>query len=225
MDGPNRMVLVTGSSGRILGRMQAGTETASPCPALALSCLADGREWGELGMLLPVISMQPHGFTPAHGDHRSSGGQGRKPMGQHEWTQRGDPACPLLWSIIQEGASILAAPWEQAGPARCPRLASGPFSLCTDPPQSSSRPRTSAHQGGDKRHEAQLGASCTLMLIPASLGMAGCPPEPSLSPWKPLPCHSPSCRTIPSLQHSGSCCPTKATHWRPLAPALPHSTP
>lgn len=145
-------------------------------------------------------------------------------MEQREWTQRGDPACPLLWSVIQEGVSILAAPWEQ-GPAQCPSLASSPFYLCTDPPQSSSRPRTAAHQGGDKRHEAQPRASCTLTLIPVSFGMAGCPPEPSLLQWKPLPCHSPSCRTIPSLHDTGSCCPTKATHWRPLAPALPHSRP
>jgi len=119
-------------------------------------------------------------------------GSWRKPTGRLAWSPEGWPSTvPHAGGIIQEGVRSPAAPGEPAGPARRPKLGSHPLSLCTNPPQSSPRPRTSAHQRGDERHEAQPWAPRTLTLVPVCLGTAGCPPKPSLSPQEPSLCHEP----------------------------------
>lgn len=69
----------------------------------------------------------------------------------------------------------------------------------------------SAHQGGDKSHQAQPWAPHTLALVPVRLSMAGGPPEPSLSPQQPSLHHGaaaqghpiPGPGTVPSLQRAG----------------------
>lgn len=138
LDGPNRMVPVTGFCIRILGRTQAGRDgncvTSSDLgPFLLHRCR-------ELGRVTPnhlagavLIYTSPGCNADCHGGSSHMG------LGRSQWAACVEPRgvarrCPPGWDITQEAACSLAAPWELAGPAPRPSLGSSPLSLCTDPP-------------------------------------------------------------------------------------------
>lgn len=253
MDGPGRMVPVTGSGIRIPGRMQAGrvgngvtlSGLGSFLPrrwqgagrAGACCSLSFRRSLADLHQ--PRVQRQPSRQQWPHGSRRKS-------TGRHAWSPEGWPrTIPHSGDITQEGVCSPAAPWEQAGPAWCPKLGSRPLSLCTDPPQFSPRPRTSTHRGGDERHEAQPRAPRVHPCVPrhgwvpsrAILVPAGALAEPSsvLGPGT-VPGlqdggHQGGFRTVPPLAGgpAASCSarhgPTRAAHRSPPAPALPRPRP
>lgn len=87
------------------GCRQAGTETASPCPALALSCLVGGREQGKLERVAPrdcAGAMLIYTSPGCNANRHSSGGRvglGGSQQGSVHGAQRGSPALfPTLWA-------------------------------------------------------------------------------------------------------------------------------
>lgn len=115
------------------GCRQAGTETASPCLALALSCPVGGRARGELGRVAPCCftgAMLIYTSAGCNADRHGSGGRmglGGSQRGSMREGQKGGPALsPTLGASSRRVSAARLLPGSRQDLPGAPNLAHFP---------------------------------------------------------------------------------------------------